>query len=96
MKKLLDKNSLPLGAIATLLSELLCALLLWLILLVAGIPVTEHLRWFAVAFVPPALLLRYYAHRKDFPDTLKAVIVTLFITVVLFMWWMLKYQHLTI
>ena len=96
MKKLLDKNSLPLGTIATLLSELLCALLLWLILLVAGIPVTEHLRWFAVAFVPPALLLRYYAHRKDFPDTLKAVIVTLFITVVLFMWWMLKYKHLTI
>ena len=36
MKKLLDKDSIAVGVAATLLSEILCALLIWLILLVAG------------------------------------------------------------
>ena len=51
--------------------------------------------FFAVAFVPPALLLRYYAHAKDYPTTLKAVITTFFVTVVLFMWAMLRYKFIT-
>ena len=95
MKKLLNKNSITLGVVATLLSELLCALLLWVILLVIGLPVSEHVRWFAVALAPPALLLRYYAHQKEYPLTLRAVITTLFVTVVLFMWFLLKYKHIT-
>jgi RsiW-degrading membrane proteinase PrsW (M82 family) len=41
------------------------------------------------------LLLRYYAHAKDYPTTLKAVITTFFVTVVLFMWAMLRYKFIT-
>lgn len=92
MKKLLDKDSIVVGVVATLLSEFLCAVVVWLILLVFNLPLHEHLRWFAAAFVPPALLLRHYAHRQEYPTTLKAVIVTLFVTVVAFMWAMLKYK----
>lgn len=95
MKKLLNQDSITVGIIATLVSELLCALLIWLLLLVIGLPMAEHARWFAAALVPPALLLRYYAHQKDYPLTLKAVITTFFVTVVLFMWFLLKYKHIT-
>ena len=95
MKKLLNKNSITLGVVATLLSELLCALLLWLILLAIGLPIAEHVKWFAIALAPPALLLRYYAHEKDYPLTLRAVITTFFVTVVLFMWFLLKYKYVT-
>ncbi len=92
MKTLLNRDSIAVGIIGTLLSELLCAVVVWLILLIFNLPLYEHLRWFAAAFVPPALLLRYYAHQKEYPTTLKAVIVTLFVTVVTFMWAMLKYK----
>lgn len=95
MKKMLNQDSITVGIIATLVSELLCALLIWLLLLVIGLPVAEHARWFAPALVPPALLLRYYAHQKDYPLTLRAVITTFFVTVVLFMWFLLKYKHIT-
>jgi RsiW-degrading membrane proteinase PrsW (M82 family) len=95
MKKLLNKDSIAQGVIATLVSELLCALVVWLILVLIHHPVVDNLRFFAVAFVPPALLLRYYAHAKDYPTTLKAVITTFFVTVVLFMWAMLRYKFIT-
>lgn len=95
MKKILNKSSATLGVIAAVVSELLCAALLWVALLIAGVPATEHLRWFAVAFVPPLLLLRYYAKVQEYPVTLKAVIVTFFVTFVLFMWYMLKHRYIT-
>lgn len=96
MKKILNKNSAPLGVMAAVASELLCAALLWVVLLVTGMPMAEHLRWFAVAFVPPLLLLRYYAKAQEYPVTLKAVIVTFFVTFVLFMWYMLRHRYVTL
>ncbi|MCQ2260170.1 MAG: hypothetical protein MJZ77_02130 [Bacteroidales bacterium] len=95
MKKLLNRNSILAGVVLCLLAELLCAALLWLVLLLLGIPAADHLRWFAVAFLPPLLLLRYYAKCQSYPDTLKAVITTFFVTFVLFMWYMLKYRYIT-
>ena len=95
MNKLLNRDSLLLGILATLVSEALCALLVWLVLLLLGYPVSAYVRWFAAAFVPPALLLRHYAVSKDYPTTLRAVIITLFVTVVVFMWYLLKFKHIT-
>lgn len=94
--KYLEKNSFIFGCIATLVSEVLCAILIWIILLLIGMPVTEHLRWFAAAFVPPILLLRHYAKEKDYPDTLKSVIVTFFITFIAFMFFLLKNHYITL
>ena len=95
MKKLLDKNSYMAGALLALGLEALCAALVWVVLLVAGWDLESHLRWFAVTFVPPLLLLRHYAREKEYPLTLKAVIVTFFVTFVAFMWAMLKYKIIT-
>lgn len=95
MNKLLNKDSIALGVTATLLSELLCAGVVWLVLTIIHYPLAENMRFFAVCFVPPALLLRRYAHVKDYPATLKAVITTFFATVVLFMWAMLKFKFIS-
>ena len=95
MKKLLHKDSIALGVVATLLSELLCALLVLVVIIILQVPIAEGARWFAIAFVPPLLLLRYYAKILEYPMTLKAVITTFFVTVVLFMWAMLRYKFIT-
>lgn len=95
MKNLIDRNSLLFGVVATLVVELLCALVLWGALSVAGVSAIDHLRWFAVAFVPAVLLLRYYAKRQDCPLTLKSVICTFFVTVVAFFWVLLKWHYVS-
>ena len=95
MKKLLHKNSITLGIVATLLSELLCAALVVAVILILQVPFAEGARWFAVAFVPPLLLLRYYAKIQNYPTTLKAVITTFFVTFVIFMWIIMKYRYIS-
>ena len=95
MKKLLHRDSIAAGIIATLASELLCAALVWIVITIIRAPITENARWFAVAFVPPLLLLRYYAKIQDYPTTLKAVITTFFVTFIAFMWVMLKYKYIS-
>lgn len=93
--KALNRNSIATGVIATLLSEVLCALLIFLLLLIPAIGMEGHVRWFAAAFVPPLLLVRYYAKAIEYPMALKASISTLFVTFVAFMWVMLKYRYIT-
>jgi len=95
MKELLQKDSILIGIIATLASEILCALVVWGVILVTHTPIAENVRWFAICFVPPLLLLRYYAKKRDYPTTLKSVITTFFITFVAFMWVMLKYKYIS-
>ena len=95
MKKLLHKDSIALGVVATLLSELLCALLVLVVIIILQVPSAEGARWFAIAFVPPLLLLRYYAKILEYPMTLKAVITTFFVTFVIFMWIIMKYRYIS-
>ena len=95
MKKIFDKDSIALGIVATLASELLCATLIMAVLLIIGIPINENPKWFIAAFVPPVLLLRHYAKAKEYPNTLKATITTVFVTLVAFMWVMVKYRYIT-
>ena len=59
------------------------------------VSLADGARWFAVAFVPPLLLLRYYAKIQDYPMTLKSVITTFFITFVIFMWIIMKYRYIS-
>lgn len=95
MKQLLHKDNIATGIITTLISEILCAAMVCIVLLIMGTPFTEHARWFAISFVPPLLLLRHYAKTKDYPTTLKSVISTFFITFVAYMWIMMKYKFIT-
>ena len=79
----------------TIASEIACAGLLALVLLIIGLPLAEHLRWFAVAFVPPLLLLRHYAKDRQHPQSLKGSIIAFFVTFVAFMWVMIRYRYIT-
>jgi RsiW-degrading membrane proteinase PrsW (M82 family) len=95
MKNLLHKNNYLTGVIGVVVSELLCALLVYLVLLIFNLPLAENARWFALALIPPILLLRYYAKNQDYPDTLKAVITTVFVTAIAYFWFMLKNHYIT-
>ena len=95
MKKLLHTDSIAIGIVATLFLEIVSAAIVWLVLVLLHLPLAENARWFVICFVPPLLLLRYYAKIKDYPTTLKSVITTFFITFVIFMWFMLKYKYIS-
>lgn len=95
MKNPLLHNSYTAGILAVVLSEIITAALVFCVLWGFHLPPAEYARWFAVALVPPIFLLRYYAKTEGFPDTLKAVITTFFITGVAFFWFMIKYRYLT-
>lgn len=95
MKNLLHNNNYLTGVIGVVVSELLCALLVYLVLLIFNLPLAENTRWFALALIPPILLLRYYAKIQDYPDTLKAVITTVFVTAIAYFWFMLKNHYIT-
>ncbi len=73
----------------------MCAALVVLVILVTRSTFAEGARWFAAAFVPPLLLLRYYAKTREHPVTLKTVIITFFVTFVAFMWVILKYKYIS-
>lgn len=95
MKNLLHNNNYLTGVIGVVVSELLCAFLVYLVLLIFNLPLAENARWFALALIPPILLLRYYAKIQDYPDTLKAVITTVFVTAIAYFWFMLKNHYIT-
>ncbi len=95
MKKLLNQNNYITGILGVVVSELLCAALVFCVLWLTHLPLAENARWFALALVPPILLLRYYAKEQNYPDTLKAVITTLFVTAIAYFWFMLKHHYLS-
>ncbi len=95
MKNLLHHNSYLTGILGVIVTELLCAALVFLVLLLLHLPLADYARWFAVALVPPILLLRHYAKEQDYPDTLKAVVTTLFVTAIALFWFMLKNHYIT-
>lgn len=90
MKRFFQSDSAIAGLVAGLGSELVSALLLWLALCIAGQPVSGHERWFGVCFVAPLLILRAYARNKKYPGTTKALIVTFFVSFLLFMFFLFK------
>jgi len=90
MKEFFRQDRVLVGLVVALGSELLTALLLWAGLLVAGEEVVAHLRWFAVIFVAPVLLLRLYAKRQEQPTVTKTVATVLFVTFIIYMIFLFK------
>ncbi len=72
------------GIVAVVATELPVVLLWWVVLSIVGLPLIENLRWLALTFLPPALLLRSMAKRQQLPNATKGAIVTLFATFLLF------------
>lgn len=85
MKKPFDKDTILTGLIVGLGSELAVAILLWLVLVIIGEPLNDHIRWFGGCFIPLVLILRYYVKRKTYPIVSRTLMVTLFITFVVFL-----------
>lgn len=95
MKRFLNNNNIATGILGVIVAELLCVAIIFLILILLQLPVRENARWFVVALVPPVLLLRYYAKEQAYPNTLKAVIITLFVTAIAYFWFILKSHIVT-
>lgn len=90
MKHFFQSDNILVGLVAGLGSEVLAALLLWAVLGIVGLPLAGHERWFGICFVAPLLILRAYAHGKSHPVVTKTLIVTLFVTFLLFMFFLFK------
>ena len=71
-------------------SMAIVAILLWGGLAVAGMNVESHLRWFGICFLPPLLLLRYFVKRKDALVTTRTIILILFVSFIVFIFFLIR------
>lgn len=90
LQSLLQHDSWTTGIVAVIATELPVALMVWVVLTVIGQPLAGNLRWLAIAFIAPALLLRRMAKRQQLPAATKGAIVTLFLTFLTFILLYLK------
>lgn len=95
LKRLLESDTITTGLILGLGSIAATAVLLTLGLLVFGMAPEEHLRWYAACFVPPLLLLRYVIKLQLITIT-KTLIITLFLTFIPFMAYLIRSNNLLI
>lgn len=92
MKRFFTQDTLLVGLVAGLGSELLFCLLLTAALLVAGQwpPPPDQTRWFGGMFIPLLLILRAYAKPKQYLTVTKTLATILFVTFVAFMFYLLN------
>ena len=96
MKKFFAQNKPLVGIVAGLASELGYVVVLARGLIIAGEPISDHLRWFAGMFIPLILVLRHYAKGKEHLTVVKTLIVVFFVTFLAFIIYMLKAQIIVI
>lgn len=82
---ILKQNTITAGIVLGLGVEIVTALLLWVVLLILGMPAEEHIRWFGVAFIPLVLLLRYMIKKTDRMLVSKTLMGVLFFSFVAYM-----------
>ena len=92
IKDFFHQDKISVGIIAALGSELIGVGIMMAVMLIAKLSIMEHLQWFAVAFIPTLLVMRYYMKAKVYLTTTKTVIVTIFVTFVAYMFWMLRHN----
>lgn len=90
MKKFFQQDKIAVGLVAGLGSEIGFVVALTIGLLIAGEPVTAHLRWYGGMFIPLILMLRHYAKGRDHLRVTKTLIVIFFVTFIAFISYMLK------
>lgn len=92
LEKFFHRNSITTGIVAEIGSQILFALILFVILVIVGEQPTEHIRWFGGAFIPGLLVVRYYAKKKEYLLTTKTVITSFFVTFILFVFILFKFH----
>lgn len=98
MKRFFTQDTVLVGLVAGLGSELLFCLLLAAGLIAAGQwpPSAEQTRWFGGMFIPLLLILRAYAKTKRHLTVTKTLATVLFVTFVAFMFYLLNTNTLTL
>lgn len=94
-KRFLSQDTPLVGLVAGLGSLILTALIITAGLLIANLPVGEHLRWFAGCFVPPLLIMRYYVKLQK-STIVKTLIVLIFLLFIAFMFLLFKTHSLNL
>lgn len=80
----MKKDTIACGILSALGSMILSAVLIMVVFFVLGIPFLSNLRVFILSFVAPILLLRYYTKKLQYIKTAKAIVITLFFTLLPF------------
>ena len=96
MKRLVKEDRISTALLLGIGSEVVTALLLYVILLIAGVPAESHYSWFGVCIVPPLLLLRHFAKRKECPKITKTLITVLFFSTVALLFFLIKTNALSL
>lgn len=92
IKRFFHQDSIAVGIIATLGSELIGIGIIIAVMAIAHLSIMEHLQWFAVAFIPTLFVMRHYMKLKEYLVTTKSIIITIFITFIAFMFFMLRHN----
>lgn len=95
LKHFFSQDTPLVGLVAGLGSLLAGALLLSIGLLVADLSLGEHARWYAGCFVPPLLIMRYYA-KLQLSTVVKTIIITLFVFFIAYMLFLFKTHSLNL
>ena len=90
MKKFFAQDKPIVGIVAGLGAELGFCAALAIGLLIAGEPISTHIRWFGGMFIPVILLLHHYAKRREQLRVTKTLIAVLFVTFIAFMIYLFK------
>ena len=90
MKKFFAQDKIIVGLVAGLGAELGFCLALTIGLLIAGEPLSAHVRWFGGMFIPLILVLHHYAKSRIQLRVTKTLIVVFFVTFLAFMFYILK------
>lgn len=85
VKQFLTQDTFWVGVVLTLALEVAVAVLVAAVIFATGRTDPNDVRWFAFCFVAPALAVRHFAVKTRRTATMKGVIVTLFVTFVVFL-----------
>lgn len=96
IKKFFSQDRPIVGIVAGLGAELGFCIALVVGLLIAGEPISAHIRWFGGMFIPLILVLHHYARRREQLKVTKTLIVVLFVTFLAFMIYILKARILVL
>lgn len=89
IKKFFSQDSVLVGLVAGLGTEIGFAILLTIGLMVAGEPPMEHIRWYGGMFVCLLLVLQRYVKRRMLHVT-KTLIIILFVTFLVYIVYIIK------
>lgn len=88
------QDKISVGITAILFSELLCAIVIWVVLTLLGMAPFANYNYWVLVFVPALLVMRYYMKQRNYLTTTKSAIVTLFVTFLAYMAYFIRLANI--